>query len=127
MVPAAQISFAGQVMKAYREGEFQLADDIVDSPECPRCRSTCCEADPRPRRRVFLAYLAWTIAWGLLMLVDALPDAAIFFALMVPWSVMLMPPLLRWFIVGRYRCGRCQRAWRAPPSAPFGELQQRAQ
>lgn len=127
MAPSAQLLFAGQVMKAYREGEFQLADDIVDTPECPRCRSACCEADPRPRRGVFLAYLAWTLVWSLLMLVDALPDAAIIFAWVVPACVMLMPPLLRWFIVGRYRCTRCGQAWRAPPSLPFSKLQLRAQ
>jgi len=125
MVPAREANAARSVVAAYRDGTLALDPGLVEHPACPHCGDLHGEPDPRPRRRLFLAYGLWS-AFGFALIVTGLGEDAILVVAALPWLVMLLVPLLRHLAVSRYRCPACAHAWRAAPTA-FVRLRQAAE
>lgn len=120
MVPAPEFEAARALTEAFRDGRLRLGDDPTERPACPRCRDGVGAADPRPLRRAFATYLAWSAATtGLLA--TGIETALVVAAACAPWCAMLAVPVWRHWLVGRYRCPACTHAWRAAPE-PFARL-----
>lgn len=120
MVPATQFEAAQALTQACRAGALTLADESTDRPACPRCQDGLGQADPRPRRRAFAAYLVWSVATTAL-LAAGVATRALVVAAFAPWIAMLALPVWRRWLVHRYRCPACSHAWRAA-AEPFARL-----
>lgn len=123
MVPTHELERALPLRDAYHRGDLGLKEDESKDPTCPSCHAQSGKTDLIPRRRVFAAFfLAYFIIgiqiavekWGIGLLVASL------LAISLP---LLFPNLLRYFVVGRYRCSLCGYAWKAMPDRPFCEQQ----
>ncbi len=124
MVPASQLDAAHALTRARRQGALTLADEPEHRPLCPRCRDARGQSDSRPRRRAFAAYLVWSVVT--FALATRIEAPVILVAAFAPWLAMLVVPLWRHGLVGRYRCAACSHRWRAA-AEPFAQLRDAAE
>ena len=126
MVPANEIDSALQLRDAYHRGELSLKQDECEDPTCPSCDRPSGETDLVPRRRVFAAFFLGYFLIGLQVAL-AIGNAGLFVASTLIFSLpLLLPNLLRHWVIGRYRCSLCGHAWKALPDHSFFEQQLRA-
>lgn len=126
VVPSSQLDQAIDIRDRFRNGAFDLPAEDCDIPQCPNCGERSGEPDPNPRRTLFLIYIFFFVFSGFLLA----SEYAIGFYVVL-WmgvhTVMLIPPLFRYLIIGRYRCRTCQATWRETPDKPFCVQQREAE
>jgi len=90
---------------------------------CPNCSKLAGIDDPQPRRNVFLAIIALSIAEGVALLQWQPSSADIVIAFVVQVALYISIPwlLLRYF-KWRLRCAACGHRWREPPRQRYAEL-----
>lgn len=127
VVPDHELESALQFRDSWRRGELSLTADECEEPTCPTCYNPSAQTDLTLRRRVFAIYF---LAYFFLAVQFAFAIASpwLLFASTLTFSILLLlPNLLRHFVVGRYRCSSCGHAWRAHPDRPFFEQQRQTE
>lgn len=128
MVPAAQLQPARAVIDEYRAGALALPDAAVDLPSCPHCGHCACNADPKPRRHFFIAFIVAFVIYGpaeavALSFVPSLHSALL--CITLGTFPLFAPAIGRHLLVARYRCPTCDHAFRAMRDESFSSQQAR--
>jgi transposase-like protein len=119
MVADEDAAAAYQLVSAYRKGELALEDSPDDRPRCPACHHSAGEEDPRPRRMIFAAVIAFEMIVPAVSLLAGSCGIATYFILQL---ALIFPGIAAFAIKSRYRCTDCGHAWRAPPQQSFSEM-----
>ncbi len=127
MVPTNELESALLLRDAYHRGELSLKEDACEDPTCPSCDSPAGETDLVPRRRVFAAFFLGYFLIGIQIAVEKWGKELLVASMLVASLPLLLPNLLRHFVIGRYRCSVCGHAWKAIPDRPFFEQQIQAE
>lgn len=125
VVPASQLDQAIEIRDRFQRNEFDLPAEDCDIPQCPTCKTASGQADPSPRRMLFLLYIIFFGISGFLIQSEYAIGLYVASWLGVH-TAMLFPPLLRYLVIGRYRCATCNARWREAPDRPFHVQQQQA-
>lgn len=148
VVPTPKKDHAEAILTLYREGQLAVVDDPTtvndeldtqaDAAACPHCHQHSTTADGRPRRLAFAALLAGEVGGFVAAPLDVIWLPAVIatafgwivltmeWALLITLLAMLIPGLLRFWLLRRYCCNACGNRWWEAPSGRFADLQRSA-